>query len=651
MEVKAGANVSVIPATKRSVRSGAVLKTIKELRVAAYCRVSTGNDEQQSSYIKQKEYYTKLITSKEGWQFAGIYADEAITGTSRAHRKEFNRMIDDAVAGKIDYIVTKSISRFARNTVDTLECVRQLRQLSPPVGIFFEKENIDTLDSTGELFLTILSAMAQDESRSIGDNVRWSIQKNFQQGKPTINLERMLGYDLAEDGSWMINEQQSETVKEIYGMYLCGMSAHSIAKALNERGFTTVNGKRWKASTILIILKNEKYTGDLEMQKNVTVDMLAHIVKKNTGEAPKYYIRDHHPAIIDRESWEQVQKMLEVNSHRPTKEEKKPRMSSVLFRNLYCGRSHHGQVCGQEYQRHKYNARTKDYTDERCLKAQGMSTDGYEEGYFFGYAVWRCGANVKIDKTTGEGKICPSDNLYECAMQQSFMEMLYRIKADVDENGETAQIYREFKEQSDALSRQTDIGSNEKLLEINQRITEIQENIDLISRENDGSLDTIIEDFKQQIRELEEEKEQLLTTMESRNAYKESFDFFIKQLSDLPTKTNTGQIMNINTVTVDYEHTGDSASVALNEEQIKKAPDLLPFDKYFYHTHIIKGTVYGDVIEYTTTFGMKLKSVGNSRTMKSFLGFRRQKSDGTYEPLLYTWQVINNSVQYRRKKK
>ena len=139
--------------------------------------------------------------------------------------------------------------------------------------------------------------------------------------------------------------------------------------------------------------------------------------------------------------------------------------------------------------------------------------------------------------------------------------------------------------------------------------------------------------------------------MESRNAYKESFDFFIKQLSDLPTKTNTGQIMNINTVTVDYEHTGDSASVALNEEQIKNAPDLLPFDKYFYHTHIIKGTVYGDVIEYTTTFGMKLKSVGNSRTMKSFLGFRRQKSDGTYEPLLYTWQVINNSVQYRRKKK
>ena len=280
-----------------------------------------------------------------------------------------------------------------------------------------------------------------------------------------------------------------------------------------------------------------------------------------------------------------------------------------------------------------------------------MSTDGYEEGYFFGYAVWRCGANVKIDKTTGEGKICPSDNLYECAMQQSFMEMLYRIKADVDENGEDAQIYKDFRSMSDELSRQTDVVSNEKLLEINRRITEIQEKIDLISAENDGSLDTIIEDFKQQIRELEEEKEQLIITMESRNANKESFEFFIKQLGDLPTKTSTGQPMNINTVAVDYEHVGNSASVALTEEQIKNAPDLLQFDKYFYHTHIIKGMVYGDVIEYITTFGMKLKSVDNSRTMKSFLGFRRQKSDGTYEPLLYTWQVINNSVQYRRKKK
>ena len=159
--------VNVIPATKRSVESGGQIKKQRSLRVAAYCRVSTGDESQQTSYTTQRKFYTELITSKPGWTLAGIYADEAISGTSRAKRKQFNIMMEDAMNGRIDYIVTKSISRFARNTVDTLNCVRQLRQLSPPVGIYFEKENIDTLDATGELILTILSALAQDESRSI----------------------------------------------------------------------------------------------------------------------------------------------------------------------------------------------------------------------------------------------------------------------------------------------------------------------------------------------------------------------------------------------------------------------------------------------------------------------------------------------------
>lgn len=150
--------------------------------MAAYCRVSTGDESQQTSYTTQRRFYTELIDGKPGWTLAGIYADEAISGTSRVKRKQFNIMMEDALAGRIDYIVTKSISRFARNTVDTLNCVRQLRQLSPPVGIYFEKENIDTLDATGELILTILSALAQDESRSISDNIRWSIQKKFQRG-------------------------------------------------------------------------------------------------------------------------------------------------------------------------------------------------------------------------------------------------------------------------------------------------------------------------------------------------------------------------------------------------------------------------------------------------------------------------------------
>lgn len=648
--VNASANVSVIPATKRSVRSGAALKTVKDLRVAAYCRVSTGNDEQQSSYIKQKEYYTKLISSKEGWQMAGIYADEAITGTSRIHRKEFNRMIDDAVSGKIDYIVTKSISRFARNTVDTLECVRQLRQLSPPVGIFFEKENIDTLDTAGELFLTILSAMAQDESRSIGDNVRWSIQKNFQQGKPTINLERMLGYDMGENGEWIINEEQAETVREIFSLYLCGMSSYKVANAMNEKGRFTVNGCKWNPAKILKILQNEKYMGDLEMQKNVTVDMLSHLVKKNTGEAPRYYIKNHHPAIIDRESWEQVQVMVQDSKKKSPKINPKKTNGAVIFGNLICGKSHNDRLCGHEWKRFRYSVRTKDYTDDRCLQAQGLSTTGFEEGYFFSYAVWRCSANVKTGSRVGISHVCPSDFLYECAMEQSFMEMIYRIKHDVEVNGEHAEIYRNFRKQSDRLSRQTDVQSNARLEEIDARISEVQEKIDIISTENDSSLDSIIADFQEQIKELEEEKAELMKTMEGRNANKENFDFFIKQVLSLPSTAPDGTKMNINTVDMYYENKSENADLDTFGHRIETAPDYLPFDKYFYHTFIKKGVVYGDEIEYTTCFGLKLKSRGNSRTMKSFLGFRRF-DDGQYQLLKYTWQVINNSIQYRRKKK
>ena len=250
--------VEVIPATKRSVHNGGQLKVQSNIRVAAYCRVSTGDESQQTSYTTQKAFYTNLITNKPGWRFAGIYADEAKSGTSREHREDFNRMMADALDGKLDYIVTKSISRFARNTVDTLNCVRQLRQQNPPVGVYFEKENIDTLDATGELILTILSALAQDESRSISDNIRWSIQKNFQAGKPKIDLNRMLGYDKGENGEWVINPEQAKTVRYIFERYVCGQTANRIAKELNELGRKTVNKKNWSASSVLTVLRNEK---------------------------------------------------------------------------------------------------------------------------------------------------------------------------------------------------------------------------------------------------------------------------------------------------------------------------------------------------------------------------------------------------------
>ena len=177
-----------------------------------------------------------MIQRHPGWTFAGIYADEGITGTSRLHRDEFNQMLEDARQGKIDLIVTKSISRFARNTVDTLDCARQLKQLTPPVGIFFEKENINTLDSTSEVILTIYSALAQEESHSISDNIHWSYQKRFQEGKPMVHLSRMIGYDKGKNGEWIINEEQAEPVRYLFRRYACGAGRATIINEMNERG-------------------------------------------------------------------------------------------------------------------------------------------------------------------------------------------------------------------------------------------------------------------------------------------------------------------------------------------------------------------------------------------------------------------------------
>ena len=234
-------NVTLIPATRPFASTEGREISVRRMRVAAYCRVSTGEDSQQISYATQKEFYTRLIQEREEWEFAGIYADEALSGTSRSKRVRFNEMMEDAAKGKLDYIITKSISRFARNTLDTLNCVRQLRRMDPPVGIYFEKENIDTLDAKGELILTILSALAQEESRSISENIRWTFQKNFQEGKPHVNLRRMLGYDFGPEGSWVIVEEQAQIVQYIFGHYLHGKSGRHIARELNAMGKQTAH--------------------------------------------------------------------------------------------------------------------------------------------------------------------------------------------------------------------------------------------------------------------------------------------------------------------------------------------------------------------------------------------------------------------------
>jgi len=293
--------VTTIPATRNRFTSIPILTTEKR-KVAGYARVSTDQEEQLTSYENQVDYYTNFIANHADWAFVKIYTDEGITATNTRHREGFNSMIDDALAGKIDLIVTKSVSRFARNTVDTLTTVRKLKEKG--VEIYFEKENIWTLDTKGELLITIMSSLAQEESRSISENTAWGRRKTFQDGKSSVAYSRFLGYDRG----FVINKEEAETVKLIFQLFISGFSYYSIGKELQKRGIKTVTGNdKWGIVTIRSILSNEKYKGDALLQKQFTVDFLQKKKKKNEGEIPQYYVEGHHEAIIAPAIFDYVQ--------------------------------------------------------------------------------------------------------------------------------------------------------------------------------------------------------------------------------------------------------------------------------------------------------------------------------------------------------
>ena len=307
--------VTAIPAT-RPVSSGVKASIGKTRKVAAYARVSTDSEEQATSYEAQVDYYSTYITSRPDWQLAGIYTDEGITGTSIKHRDGFNRMVADALAGKIDLILTKSVSRFARNTVDSLTTVRTLKEHG--VEIYFEKENIWTLDSKGELLITIMSSLAQEESRSISENVRWGMKKRMADGQVYMPYPHFLGYDKGTDGRPAINPEQAETVRRIYRMFLSGDNPHKIARILTEEHVPVPGprGRKWWQGTIQSILTNEKYKGDAILQKSFVADFLTKRQEKNHGQLPQYYVKGSHEAIIDPETWELVQYELAIRKGR-----------------------------------------------------------------------------------------------------------------------------------------------------------------------------------------------------------------------------------------------------------------------------------------------------------------------------------------------
>jgi len=338
--------VIFIPAKPEVVRASK-----RQLRVAAYCRVSTDDEEQLTSYEAQKNYYTdKIMTNKE-WTMAGIFADEGITGTSARKRPEFLRMIRQCKQGKIDIVLTKSISRFARNTVDCLNYVRALKELG--IAVIFEKENMNTLEIDSEILITMLGAFAQSESESISANVRWGIRQAMKEGKATIQYKYLYGYRKGDDGKPEIIPDQAEVVRKIYDLFLSGTPVRGIQEYLNANSVPNINGEsKWARSAIDSILTNEKYCGDVLLQKTYIDDCINKKVKKNTGQLPMYLVQNHHEGIISRETFDAAQAELARRSARKSPSKKnaptgRSRYSSkyALSDRLYCGE------CGTRYQR------------------------------------------------------------------------------------------------------------------------------------------------------------------------------------------------------------------------------------------------------------------------------------------------------------
>lgn len=347
MQQKAPRKITVIPAdpqmTQRDIRK-------QRLRVAPYCRVSTGKEEQLSSYEAQIEYYTEKIASNPEWTMVRLYADEGKTGTSTKKRKDFLKLIRDCENGKVDLVITKSVPRFGRNTLDGLNYVRQLKRLG--IGVYFEKENVNTLYMDNEMILTFFFSQAQAESESLSSNIQWGHRKRFKDGKVYYQYENFLGYRKGPDGQPEIDPEQADVVRRIFSRYLMGHSIRRICKDLMADGVKTAKGgDHWHDSVVQNMLQNEKYIGDALLQKTYTADLFTHQAKKNTGVLPQYYVHDCHPAIIDRETFHKVrEEMARRSSLRKTSSKAKTELARysgkyALNELLVCG------CCGSPYRR------------------------------------------------------------------------------------------------------------------------------------------------------------------------------------------------------------------------------------------------------------------------------------------------------------
>lgn len=471
---------------KKSLEEVEGLQGHQKLRVCAYCRVSTDSEEQKESYANQLDHYTNLIQNNPNWEFVDIYADEGISGTSDKKRIQFKQMIEDAKAGKIDMILTKSISRFSRNTVVLLENARELKNLG--IAIVFEKENINTLEASGEVLLTILSSIAQDESRNISENSRWGIVKGFRDGKVYCNTTRFLGYDKDDNGDLVINEKEAEIVKRIYREFLEGKSTQAIAKGLTADGIKTAAGnEKWWDSTVTGILTNEKYYGALLQQKTITVDYLTKKRVKNDGQATQYFIEENHEPIIPKELFEQVQSEKKRRAKlKGYKEENAHRYSSKypFSGKLVC------MCCGNTLKRRIWNSNNPSRK-----------------------VVWQCKTYIAAGK---QG--CDAKAVDDAVLMEAFVRAFNRMKEDKDQFVQT--MNRNIEK---VLLKNAD---ETKIQKIDKKIEELkQEYKGLVQLNLKGEMDAEVYQEEQvrigdQLEQLREQKHEIEISQESKEQYK-----------------------------------------------------------------------------------------------------------------------------------
>ena len=487
-DVSAMRSVTVIPASIHRF-SEMPLASAEKRKVAAYARVSTDNEDQKTSYAAQVDYYTNYIKSRSNWEFAGMYSDEGVTGTSLKKREGFTRMVQDALDGKIQLIVTKSVSRFARNTVDSLTTIRKLKEHG--IEVYFEKEAIWTFQARGEILLTILSSLSQEEARSISENVTWGLRKKFADGKFSVGYSHFLGYDKGEDGNLVINEEQAKIVRLIFQLFLEGMTAGRIAKELTARHILTVTGKeKWNAKTIRGILSNEKYTGCARIQKTFTPDFLTKKAVKNCGQVPSYFVEQSHPAIIDPVVFEMVQREME----RRTREGGRYSGMSIFLGKIRCG------ACGGSFGAKVWHSRDK-----------------------YRRIIYRC--NNKYD-----GQKCRTPHVTEEEIKAAFVTAFNQLVTEREEIIESARLVRQTLCNTTALT--------EEKGRLQQKLSVLVEMIENCVREN-ARIAQNQEEYQRSYEGLvvrydvaKARFDEVLETISAKEAQSEQLAVFIKRLKN-----------------------------------------------------------------------------------------------------------------------